>query len=350
MTYKTGRSGMLSRTAVRRTAAAVATAALAGTALAACGTQHGGAAASGADDARASSRAPSSTASGEASGPAAGIPSQRTSPPGDPSGSQPSGPGPGQNGPAPTGPSRTGPVPTDPSGTVPSQTVPGQPTGPLDPSAGPADPSGSPATGAPAGESIQHSTEDGGRSVALTFDDGPDPRWTPQVLALLAAHHAKATFCEIGPNAAAHPDLVRQITTAGHRLCDHSVHHNERQSSRSAAYNTHEIVDAQREITKAAGAGAKLWYYRAPGGDFTPTIRHIAAGHGLRPLGWTVDSRDWERPGTAKVLANIDRQLRPGSIVLMHDGGGDRAQTVRALSRLLDRLDAQGWTYSFPAR
>lgn len=93
-----------------------------------------------------------------------------------------------------------------------------------------------------------------------------------------------------------------------------------------------------------------FWYYRAPGGDFTPPIRHIAAGHGLRPLGRTVDSRDWERPGTAKVLANINGELRPDSIVLMHDGGGDRTQTVQALSRLLDTLDARGWTYSFPAR
>lgn len=63
-----------------------------------------------------------------------------------------------------------------------------------------------------------------------------------------------------------------------------------------------------------------------------------------------MDSRDWERPGTAKVLANIDAELRPDSIVLMHDGGGDRTQTVQALSRLLDTLDARGWTYSFPAR
>jgi peptidoglycan/xylan/chitin deacetylase (PgdA/CDA1 family) len=313
MTYKTGRSGMLSRTAVRRTAAVVATAALAGAALAACGdARHGGAGASGAVDGRGRSHAPSAGASGATPG----IPAQRTAPPET---------------------DRTGP-----SGIVPSQTVPGQRTAP-----GPRPPA-SPA--APSSAGARGDSAPAGKSVALTFDDGPDPRWTPQILALLAEHHARATFCEIGPNAAAHPSLVRRITAEGHRLCDHSVHHDERQSSRSLTYNTHEIADAQHDIARAAGPGAKLWYYRAPGGDFTPPIRHIAADHGLRPLGWTVDSRDWERPGTGRILDTVGSELRPGSIVLMHDGGGDRTQTVQALSRLLDTLDAQGWTYSFPAR
>jgi peptidoglycan/xylan/chitin deacetylase (PgdA/CDA1 family) len=192
--------------------------------------------------------------------------------------------------------------------------------------------------------------EAGGRSVALTFDDGPDPRWTPAILALLAQHHAKATFCEIGPNAQAHPDLVKRITAAGHRLCDHSVHHDERQSHRSLNFNRHEIVDAQREIVDAAGPGAQLSYYRAPGGDFSPSIRQIAATNGLRPLGWTADSEDWKRPGVPAILSNIALGLKPGAIVLMHDGGGDRTETVEALSKLLSQLDADGYTYSFPKR
>lgn len=197
---------------------------------------------------------------------------------------------------------------------------------------------------------LQHSAAAGGRSVALTFDDGPDPRWTPQILDLLAKHHAKATFCEIGPEAAAHPELVRAITAAGDALCDHSVHHDEQQSTKSVAYNRHEIVDAQHEITQAAGPGAPLWFYRAPGGDFSPVIRDIAAGHGLRPLAWTVDSEDWKRPGVATILNTINSELKPGGIILMHDGGGPREQTVQALSVLLDRLDAAGYTYSLPGR
>lgn len=199
-------------------------------------------------------------------------------------------------------------------------------------------------------QSIQHGAEGGGKSVALTFDDGPDSTWTPKVLQILAAHHAKATFCEIGPNATAHPDLVKKISAAGHRLCDHSVHHDEAQSGKSAAYNRHEIVDAQQEIARAAGPGDRVWYYRAPGGDFSPSIRAIAAGHGLRPLGWTVDSEDWRRPGVDSILKNVNTELRPGGIILMHDGGGDRSQTVQALETLLDRLDAAGYSYTFPGR
>ncbi|WP_052287306.1 polysaccharide deacetylase family protein [Streptomyces sp. 769] len=197
---------------------------------------------------------------------------------------------------------------------------------------------------------LQFKTQDGGKSVALTFDDGPDPRWTPQVLALLAQHHAKATFCQIGPHAQRYPYLTKSVVAAGHRLCDHSVHHNEQQSSMPLDYNIHEIADAQQEIADAAGPGAKLWYYRAPGGDFKPVIRNIAAQHGLRPIGWSDDSNDWKRPGVANILDNINRNLHPGSIVLMHDGGGNRSQTVAALAKLLDQLDAQGYTYTFPAR
>ncbi|MGX1851937.1 polysaccharide deacetylase family protein [Streptomyces sp. NPDC055299] len=205
--------------------------------------------------------------------------------------------------------------------------------------------------GGPLGiDSIQHTTEAGGRSVALTFDDGPDPSWTPQVLALLAQHHAKATFCEIGPNAARYPYLAKEITAAGHRLCDHSVHHNEQQSRKPLAYNTNEIVQAQQDIANAAGPGAKLWYYRAPGGDFSPAIRNIAGQRGLRPLGWTIDSEDWKRPGAATILQNINKELKPGGVILMHDAGGNRSQTVQALAKLLDQLDTQGYTYNFPAR
>ncbi|WP_265558679.1 polysaccharide deacetylase family protein [Streptomyces hygroscopicus] len=196
---------------------------------------------------------------------------------------------------------------------------------------------------------IWSGVEGSGKSVALTFDDGPDPQWTPQVLALLAQHHAKATFCEIGPLAQRYPNLTKAIIAGGDRLCDHSVHHDEQQSRKPVEYNIHEIVDAKREISDAAGNGAKLMYYRAPGGDWSTTVRVIAGANHLRPLGWSDDANDWRRPGVDGILRNINQDLRPGAIILMHDGGGDRSQTVQALARLLHQLDAQGYSYGFPA-
>ncbi|MCF2527114.1 polysaccharide deacetylase family protein [Yinghuangia soli] len=195
---------------------------------------------------------------------------------------------------------------------------------------------------------ITRETEAGGKAVALTIDDGPDPRSTPQMLDLLKQHNAKATFCMLGPAAKAHPDLVKRVAAEGHRLCNHSMSHNVRQSSESEDYNRNEIVEANRLIQEAAGPDAKIWYYRAPGGDFKPWIRDIAAENGLRPLGWNVDSDDWKRDGTAAIVDRLKQQIKPGRVALLHDGGGERSQSVAALAEILDHLDAEGYTYSFP--
>ncbi|MFD0329720.1 polysaccharide deacetylase family protein [Streptacidiphilus monticola] len=187
----------------------------------------------------------------------------------------------------------------------------------------------------------------GEKNIALTFDDGPSPQWTPKILALLAQYHAHATFCQIGPNAQAHPELVKQIIAAGDRLCDHTVSHNEQMSRTSVQNQTREILDARTMIETAGGPGTQVGWFRAPGGDFSPVNRHIAAAAGLRPLGWSADSEDWKRPGVPRIVHNVLAQLRPGAIVLMHDGGGNRGQTVAALAQLLPKLVAQGYTFDF---
>lgn len=188
----------------------------------------------------------------------------------------------------------------------------------------------------------------GEKTVALTFDDGPSAVWTPKILAVLAKYQAHATFCEIGPNATAVPSAVRQVIAAGDRLCDHSVHHNEAMSTRGKAYETSEIVDAKRMIEQAGGPGTEVSWFRAPGGDFTPEIRQISADNGLRPLAWSVDTDDWKRPGVATIVATVKQEVRPGSIILMHDGGGDRSQSVAALEQILPWLMQQGYTIDFP--
>ncbi|GAA2996163.1 polysaccharide deacetylase family protein [Kitasatospora albolonga] len=201
-------------------------------------------------------------------------------------------------------------------------------------------------------QSIVHASEDQGKTVNLTIDDGPDPVWTPKILGLLQEHHAKAVFCMVGPNAKAHPEVVKQVAAAGYRLCDHSVHHDTTMDKKPVAYQESEILDAQRMIEQAAGDGTKVEYYRAPGGAFTPESRKIAAEHGMRPLGWNVDPDDWKRPGVDAIVTAVQNGLAKGTgpTVLFHDGGGDRSQTYQALEKLLPWFEQQGYTYSYPQR
>lgn len=206
---------------------------------------------------------------------------------------------------------------TGPIGRAGSPTGPGRVSVPPGPGghAGKTGPAGAPASNGPAVPlTIQHAAEAPGKAVNITIDDGPDPRWTPQMLAVLKAHHAHATFCMIGPQAAAHPDLVRAVVAAGHRLCDHSVHHDTTMNHKPAAYQKREILDALAMIRQAAG-GTRVPYYRAPGGAFTPYSRGVAASHGMRPLGWNVDTKDFSRPGTAAIVATVKSELRNGPTI-----------------------------------
>ncbi|MFK4067079.1 polysaccharide deacetylase family protein [Streptomyces sp. NPDC029674] len=201
----------------------------------------------------------------------------------------------------------------------------------------------------PVDETIAHASDKGKRGVNITIDDGPDPKWTPQMLDLLREYGAKATFCMVGTQAQAHPEIVKKVVAAGHRLCDHSVSHNTSMDKDSQAYQSWQILDAERMITKASG-GVRPMYYRAPGGAFTPYSRKLAASRGMRPLGWNVDSKDFELPGTDAIVATVERELPNGPTLLFHDAGGDRTQTVEALRRLLPRLKEQGYSFGFPVR
>ncbi|MFC0844070.1 MULTISPECIES: polysaccharide deacetylase family protein [Streptomyces] len=199
----------------------------------------------------------------------------------------------------------------------------------------------------PVDTSIEHASDAGARGINITIDDGPDPRWTPQVLDLLREYGVKATFCMVGTQAQAHPDLVKKVVADGHRLCDHTVSHNTAMDKKPQSYQSQQILDAERMITEASG-GVRPMYYRAPGGAFTPYSRQLAASHGMRPLGWNVDSKDFERPGTNAIVATVERELHNGPTLLFHDAGGDRTQTVQALRRILPRLKEQGYSFGFP--
>lgn len=187
-------------------------------------------------------------------------------------------------------------------------------------------------------------TEHSGKRLALTFDDGPSED-TPAVLDLLAKYHVKATFCVVGENAEWYPQLVRRIVAEGHRLCNHSMHHDDL-GIISEAKSRADIAAADAAIAEAA-PGATVTYYRAPYGDFGPSARAGGkAGH--TPLGWVVDPDDWLLPGAGVIASRIKQQLTPRAVVLVHDGGGDRKQTVVALRTLIPELLAEGWSFDHP--
>jgi peptidoglycan/xylan/chitin deacetylase (PgdA/CDA1 family) len=176
-------------------------------------------------------------------------------------------------------------------------------------------------------------------AIALTIDDGPDFLWTPQILDLLRRNGVQATFSLIGRQARAYPALVRRIVAEGHGVCNHSMTHPQPFGARTAAAIHQQIADAQSAITDAGGVAPAL--FRAPGGDWTPEVLTAVAGLGLVPLGWDIDPRDWSRPGTAMVTSRL-LAARPGDILLCHDGGGNRVQTVESLRTVLPALSRRG--------
>ncbi|MEH6376219.1 polysaccharide deacetylase family protein [Streptomyces sp. KLMMK] len=195
---------------------------------------------------------------------------------------------------------------------------------------------------------ISHESEDPGKTVNLTIDDGPEPGWTVKVLDLLKKYDAKATFCIIGSRAQEYPGLVKKVVEAGHRLCNHSVDHNTAMDKRPEPYQERQVLDARTMIEKAAGPGVRVYYYRAPGGAFTPYSREVAASHGMRPLGWSVDTHDWRNPGVGHIVDAVKKGMKEGPVVLFHDGGGNRGQTVAALEQLLPWFKEQGYTFAYP--
>jgi peptidoglycan-N-acetylglucosamine deacetylase len=177
----------------------------------------------------------------------------------------------------------------------------------------------------------------GNSEIALTFDDGPDPTWTPQVLTLLRRYHVKATFCLIGRNAREFPRLVRAIVADGHTLCNHTWDHDMTLGLRSGDYIRANLQRASDAI-HAAAPEAKISYYRQPGGKWTSSVVAVATQLGMSSLHWAVDPRDWLRPAAGSIFATVTGATHRGSIVLMHDAGGDRAHTVAALRWILPNL------------
>lgn len=180
--------------------------------------------------------------------------------------------------------------------------------------------------------------------IALTFDDGPDPHTTPQVLAELARHGVRATFFVIGARAQAHPDLLRAMAAAGHQIENHSLHHAWTTAFLRQARIERELAQTQQLIARATGR-VPSWF-RPPIGILSPPIAAAAQTLGLRLCGWSGKSRDgWATTEHGAALRRLQRALRPGAILLLHDASerGSRPTLAPALLReLLPQLSAHG--------
>ncbi|VTS25188.1 polysaccharide deacetylase family protein [Streptococcus dysgalactiae] len=170
--------------------------------------------------------------------------------------------------------------------------------------------------------------------VALTFDDGPDPRTTPQVLDILAKYQAKGTFFMMGSKVAGNEALVKRVSEAGHEIGNHSWDH-PNLTKLTVDQIQYQVNATNQAISKACGK--KPLYLRPPYGATNDTVQRAS---GLAQMLWTVDTRDWENHSTAGIMANIKKQLQPGGVVLMHD---IHQTTVNALPTVMEYLKAEGY-------
>jgi peptidoglycan/xylan/chitin deacetylase (PgdA/CDA1 family) len=200
----------------------------------------------------------------------------------------------------------------------------------------------------PAG-SIQHTGSDG---VALTFDDGPDPKNTMALLDLLKEQGVKATFCVVGFRARDNPQVIKRIVEDGHTICNHSWQHLQNLAEREDSYLWWDLRSTNEAI-HAAAPGAKIEYFRAPYGNFTPRLNDFATKLGMKPIHWDVDDECYvtNKYGVGPAMANhmttiVQRDTRPGSIILSHENL--KPHTVATYRTLVPWLKARFQLIALP--
>jgi peptidoglycan/xylan/chitin deacetylase (PgdA/CDA1 family) len=178
------------------------------------------------------------------------------------------------------------------------------------------------------------------KKIALTFDDGPDPTYTAQILSVLAAYNVKATFFEVGEMITAYPDQVRAVFNAGHEIENHSFTHADL-TTLSDAQIISEIQNTSDAIFNITGV--RPTYLRPPYGEVNSHVESIIESMGYKTTLWTVDTNDWAEPGTNAIIQAALSGATDQGIILMHDAGGNRSQTVAALDDIIVGLQAAGY-------
>jgi peptidoglycan/xylan/chitin deacetylase (PgdA/CDA1 family) len=178
--------------------------------------------------------------------------------------------------------------------------------------------------------------------VALTFDDGPNPPHTEKLLEVLAAKKVKATFFLIGQQIDANPETTRKILKAGHEVGGHSC------DWETLAFKKREQVEGRLNQMKMSFVNigiTNLVLFRPPGGFLSPGQGKILKAHGLRHISADVVVGDWKKLDVETICARVLKKVRPGSIVALHDGGGDRSATVAAVPQIIDALRKRGYSF-----
>ncbi|MEU0949382.1 glycosyltransferase [Streptomyces canus] len=185
--------------------------------------------------------------------------------------------------------------------------------------------------------------------LVLTFDDGPDPTWTPKVLDVLKKHHAHAVFFVTGTMASRYPDLVKRMVDEGHEIGLHTFNHPD------LSFQSKKRIDwelSQNQLALAGAAGIRTSLFRPPYSSFAdamddrswPVTEYIGT-RGYITVVNNTDSEDWQKPGVRQIIRNATPKSGKGAVVLMHDSGGDRHQTVQALDRFLPEMKDKGYAF-----
>ena len=174
--------------------------------------------------------------------------------------------------------------------------------------------------------------------MALTFDDGPDPLYTGYILVVLKEKGLKATFFVLGENAKNNPELLRRIREEGHEIANHGYSH-----SYTPSKFVKELIRTDEVIYELLQE--RTAYYRPPGGVVSNAVLAGVKEQGHILTLWSVDSKDWQNPGPAQIVQNVVKNTFPGGIILLHDGGEKREQTIQALGPIIDRLREQGYRF-----
>jgi peptidoglycan-N-acetylglucosamine deacetylase len=184
----------------------------------------------------------------------------------------------------------------------------------------------------------------GKKLIALTFDDGPWPKTTEEILATLKKENVKATFFMIGQPLKSFPEIAKKVVAGGHEIANHTVHHWYHKMGEVVAKR--EIDDTNKII--AEYLNVKTNYFRPPGGVLNNGLADYAHKLNDAVLMWSDDSGDSQprRPTPATIVKNVISQATPGGIVLMHDGGGNHEGTAKALPEIIEKLRAQGYQFA----